>query len=377
MKKIIFFGTAFLLMFSLISCEDKLETEPTSETSGTTIFSTDDNAMVALDGIYRLMYTAGWSVGNEHQNFGHMSTMLFTSLMGEDMVQADQGNGWFWYDYTYEVRSRYTNKAWRSYATWNYYYTIISNANYIIANAEKISGTKERIDYILGSALAIRAHSYFMLIQLFQQTYKGHENAPGVPLYEEPTTAASEGKGRGTVQEVYTLITGDLDKAIPLLKNWKQEDVSHIDYYVANAIRAQVALVMNDWNKAAGCAEEALKKEGCSLLKDYKFGMNDAGNSSVMWGMGIIADQSTTFASFFSHMDATTDGFYAYSSNKCISSWLFSQISPTDGRINWFQDAKGVTTYNAGTAKETRKNTPYSQRKFLWKDSKSGLGEIE
>ncbi len=375
MRKIIFFGAAFLLLFILSSCEDKLETEPTNRTSGSTVFSSDDNAMVALDGIYRMMYIAGWSSGNEHQNFGHMSTILFTSLMGEDMVQAAQGNGWFWFDYTYSVRNYYTSKAWRSYATWNYYYTLISNANYIIAAEGEIPGTKERVDYIIGSAYAIRAHSYFMLIQAFQQTYKGHEDAPGVPLYTEPTTAASEGKGRGTVQEVYDLITSDLDKAISLLKGWNQEHVSHIDYYVANAIRAQVALVMNDWDKAANYADEAMQKEGSSLLTDFTFGMNDVSNSSVMWGMDVIADQSTTFASFFSHMDATEDGYYAYSSNKCISSWLYSQINTTDKRIKWFQDDKGTTTYNAGTSKETIKNTPYSQRKFLWQDANSGLGD--
>ena len=39
----------------------------------------------------------------------------------------------------------------------------------------------------------------FQLIQSFQQTYKGHETSPGVPLYTEPTTAQSVGKGRGTV----------------------------------------------------------------------------------------------------------------------------------------------------------------------------------
>lgn len=375
MKKIIFSGVISLCMLFFTGCEDKLETEPTNQTSGTTIFSTEDNAMVALDGLYRLMYTYGWTSGNEHQSFGHMSVMIFTSLMGEDMIQSAQGNGWFWYDYLYNVRSFYTSKAWRSYDVWNYYYSLISNANYIIAAADNIAGTQDRVDYIIGSAKAVRAHCYFMLIQLFQQTYVGHENAPGIPLYTEPTTASSEGKGRGTVQEVYQQITTDLDNAITLLANWKQEDASHIDYYVANAIRAQVALVMNDWDKAASCAEEALKKEGCSLLNDFKFGMNDASNSSVMWGMSIIADQSTAFASFFSHMDATSDGFYAYSSYKGISSWLYNQISTTDKRKAWFQDAKGVTVYNAGTTKESRKNTPYSQRKFLWKDANSSLGD--
>lgn len=57
-------------------------------------------------------------------------------LMGEDMVMSDRGSGWFWFDYLYNVKSRWNSTAWRSYDTWNYYYTIISNANYIINGKE-------------------------------------------------------------------------------------------------------------------------------------------------------------------------------------------------------------------------------------------------
>ena len=114
----------------------------------------------------------------------------------------------------------------------------------------------------------MRAYSYFQLIQTFQQTYKGNESKPGVPLYTEPTTAQSKGKGRGTVEEVYTQINTDLDDAIKLFEGDKtiQTHKSHIDYYIANAIKANVSLVQNKWADAAKYADEALKKPGLNMI---------------------------------------------------------------------------------------------------------------
>ena len=54
--------------------------------------------------------------------------------------------------------------------------------------------------------LILRALCYFHLIQFYQQTYIGHEQAPGVPLYITPTTSSTPGNPRGTVEEVYARI---------------------------------------------------------------------------------------------------------------------------------------------------------------------------
>ena len=60
------------------------------------------------------------------------------------------------------------------------------------------AGDKAKLSYLMAQAYAVRAFSYFMLIQSYQQTYKGHETLPGVPVYTEPTLSSSKGKGRGT-----------------------------------------------------------------------------------------------------------------------------------------------------------------------------------
>lgn len=374
MKKIISYLLGLLLIVSINACsDDYLVTNPTDSTSGPTIFENDANALVALNGIYRMMYLSGWSDSNTHQNFGNMSTFLFADLMGEDMVQHEQGNGWFWYDYLYNVRSRYTSKNWRSYATWNYYYTLICNANYIIAQENSIGGDANNVKYIVANAYAIRAYSYFYLIQLFQQTYKGHESSPGVPLYTEPTTSSSEGHPRGTVEEVYTLINDDLDKSIALYEESgvQQMDKSHIDYYVANGIKAKVALVQGNWATASSAASEALKKSGLTLMPSSEItsGFNDVTLGGVMWGTEIIADQATVFASFFAHMDSRSEvDMYGTVSRKCISSWLYNQIPASDVRKSWFNDL-------LSSEETSGKNASYNQNKFYFSELTAYLGD--
>jgi len=375
MKKIMTFIIGLTLLAGFTACSnDLLDTSPTDSTSGTTIFKTDATALVALNGIYRSMYNYGWSAGNTHQNFGNTSTNLFADLMGEDMVQHEQGSGWFWYDYNYTVRSRYTSKNWRSYATWNYYYTLICNANYIIAQENSIGGDTSKVNYIVANAYAIRAYSYFYLIQIFQQTYQGHETLPGVPLYTEPTSSSSVGKPRGTVQDVYDQINKDLDYAIMLfdVSHVDQMDKSHIDYYVANGIKAKVALVQGDWAAASTAAKNALSKTTEPELmpaSQITSGFNDVNLGGVLWGATIIADQATSYASFFSHMDSRDEvNMYGTASRKCISSWLFKKIPATDARIAWFNDVVSPEAAS-GIA------VSYNQKKYKFKDYTTYLGD--
>lgn len=376
MKKI--YSIAVLsIVFSLVACKkDYLETSPTDRVDRETLFQTVQGAQVAMDGIYKMLYTSGWATNNLHQNFGIMSTKLYTSLMGEDMVQDAQGNGWFYFDYRYDVRSRYTATTWRPYSTWNFYYQLISNANLILASEENMSGEPEEIGIVMAQAYAMRAYAYFQLIQSFQQTYVGHESSPGVPLYTEPTSSASEGKGRGTVEDVYRQINEDLDEAIRLFNANQNEagqriDVqahkSHIDYYVANAFKANVAMVQNRWTVAIDAAEEALSKPSLRMAtaEEIHGGFNDRNMPGVMWGAEVIADQSGIYASFFSHMDARASR-YAASSRKCIYNWLYDQIPASDSRKEW---------WNGPTDGGTAVTKPYNQYKFQYSDLASDLGD--
>ena len=345
-------------MLLTTSCsEERIETAPTRSMSGQGLLASGNAALVALNGIYREMYTAGWSTtGNTHQCFGITAYNLCAEVMGEDHIMGDAGSGWFWYDALYNVKSRYASGAWRSYDLWYAYYNWIANANYIIAAEETMGGTTSEVNYAIGQAYAIRAYSYFMLSQYFARTLKGHENEKCVPIYTEPTTPETKGQPRATNAEVYAQIDKDIQKAIELLKGTEQQNKAHISYAVALGIQARIALVENDWQTAKTAAKAAIAASGCSILPTSSFtGMNNVDAKNVMWGAQIIADQVGMYASFFSHMDFEADK-YGSSAPKCINKELYAKMNPTDTRRDWWVSGKT----NLGMVQEKFKFTDVS-----------------
>ena len=400
MRKTIIYIFLLLASFSLTGCADMLETEPTIEIDKSVILEDVDGAKVALNGIYSSMYTRiDWIQANTHQTFGYMATILCAEVMGEDMIHTAEGAGWFFKDYSYDMRRRYTSKIWRNYFTWKYFYELISNANYILSVENTLEGDADKIKDVMGQAYAIRAYCYFMLAQSFQQTYKGHETLPGAPIYTEPTTSATEGEERGTLEKVYLRINEDIDSSLKLLgKEDKdgeitgrtQEHISHLDYYAVNLLKARIALVQNEWRKAANAAAIACEKPGTSLLSmtaatvvkgtfndassEWTTGttpFNSVASTSVLWGAEVISEQSRVFGSFYAHMDACTNVYYAAESPKCISNWLYAQIPVNDIRRGWWNGDIGIPAakwkYGA--------NINYNQHKFQWKNQTSFTGD--
>lgn len=390
MKKI------YIIILSIIlcgSCTSLMETTPSTDVVKDKILADVEGMQVAMNGVYATMYNRlDFVTANAHQCFGNMAVTLAADLMGEDMVQTAQGAGWFWKDYNYDVRSRYTSKIWRCYFTWEYFYEIISNVNYIISAAETVKGDAKEIENTLAQAYAARAFAYFMLIQSYQQTLVGHENLPGVPIYTEPTDASSKGKKRSSVVEVYQQIDSDLETALSMFKESgiARKHISNLDYYSTSLLQARVALVENDWDKAVKAAQNAISTPDASLLSRSeatvtkgtfnnsttewttgKTPFNSVNSSSVMWGAEVISDQSTVFASFFSNMDACTNVYYAAEAPKCISNWLYAQIPDTDIRKGWWNGNIGIDAsfwkYGA--------NINYNQFKFQWADQQSYKGD--
>lgn len=368
MKKFsIYLFSALFGVLALGSCSgDRLDTEPTDSMSGTTLLADGTRALVPLNGIYRSMYTAGWSTtSNTHQCFGISAYNLMAEVMGDDFIMGKSGSGWFWYDATYNVKGRYTSGGWRSYDLWNAYYTWISNANYIIAAEEGMTGSEDAKNYAVGQAYAIRAYSYFMLAQSFARTYKGHENEPCVPIYKEPTFVGTTGQPRSDVKTVYAQVNEDLAAAATRLKGLKQQNPTHMSYAVLKGIEARVALVEENWAKAESAAEEAIANSGKKILPVADFiGLNDATKGNIMWAAQIISDQTGGYASFFAHMDPKVS--YAKNAPKQIALSLYNRIPETDARKAWWDPNHELNAdYYGGI----------QQVKFAFSDASQWMGD--
>ena len=332
----LFFAVILLFVYS---CDDQyLETQPTNQVSGEAVFQTADGVQTLLDGVLRDMRSQHGSP-NQHDQFGVKAIDLCIDLMGEDIVP--ETFHWFGVDYIYRNRSAVSH---RPLYVWSLFYRIIYNVNSVIHNVDGVSAQDEsRKDHLKAQALALRSYAYFQLIQLFQHTYKGHEDAPGVPLY---TSTDIEGKARSTVSEVYDQIVQDLDESIQLFEgsNHSQRHISDPSVNVAKGLRARVALVMQDWETAAQMADEA--RQGYDLMPPDQFsaGFDNSTEQNWMWGLEVNNEQSTTYASWFSHMDWTIGGYCGYGIiPKSYNLKLYHQMDNGDVRKQLI-DASSIET---------------------------------
>lgn len=340
MKKIIYIVfVSLVVFFTLNSCSDRLEVEPTDKASKGAVYETSQGTNAAINGLYRYINTI-YTPGYQHENGGYSAVMLAHDVLGDDMFMRNAGSAWFWYDHLYWVRGEIFTSSDRPNAWWTFFYKIIMQTNDVLANVgDNLADVKLR-NNIRAQAYAVRAFAYYELINNYQLTYKGNETAPGVPIYTEPTNKETKGKPRGKVTNVYVQITNDLAESIKLFE--ASSDIKNpkhaVDLYVAYGLRARVALMMQDWKIARDFAAKALKKTGLRLMAtaDLGSGFNNLDNAEWMWGIKSTEDQNTNIASFFAHMDADQNSGYAKSAGKGISRWLYDKIPDTDLRKNWF-----------------------------------------
>jgi hypothetical protein len=334
----------FLATSTLISCKKSyLDTKPSNAILPDDVYATIASLNSAVTATYlsTFEYTPVSGGGAMHDAFGQKSIDLANDLMGNDMVVHAQGFGWYNTDYNYTGWTRPQGVNTRSNITWNFYYEIIKQANLLLdASGQSSDG---EVQTVLGEAHALRAWAYFGLINNLQQTYKGNENAKGVPLY----TTRSPAKGRGKVSEVYAQIIQDLTTAETLLNGKPRVSKQRIDVSVVRGIRARVALVMEDWAVAADYANRARTASGYQLMTNAVYnsrsGFSSISNPEWMWGAFIPADQATIFASFFSHIDATQFGYAQLGGQKKITKFLYDRIPVGDIRKSVFRAPNAAT----------------------------------
>ncbi len=382
MKKTIKY-TGFLIAFvSAVftqSCSDTfLDKQPTDNVSSSEVFTSTEGGVSVLNGIYRYMYsynTYGRESGR-HDDFGQPSIQIMLDVMGDDMPMTIS---YFYssdYNYLYTERSDYS----RTHMLWNFYYDIINNVNGILDNKDAFEGETAEINYVLGQAYTLRAFSYFYLVNLYQQTYKGVEDQVAVPIYLSQTT---EGVAASTVQQVYDQILADIKLGVDLLKDaTPKEDHayghdSHIDVYGARAIYARIALQMEDWTTARDMAHAARTGEAYELMSasEYTAGFNSTKNPEWMWGFAINVDDNPIYPSFYSHMEPNQNGYGGSLGNyKQISQTLYDKILDSDVRKQIF---KPVTVYKKdenGKDTEEVDKVIYYQYKFV--SSGNFLGDL-
>lgn len=337
-------GSAMLLT---TSCSD-LDTNP----SGSTMSDGQLNEVLAQDpsklksevsGMYANMIEYGaiaqWYGDVRHYDFGYASTMMMMDASGQD--EPSQVSGYNWYNKPLRFVDRTANSE-TTYFIWNQCYKNIKVANDVLKSVDLENLSDVAKSYV-GQAYAMRAFEYFTLIQLYQFTYKGHEDAAGVPLVTEKTTEAEANNNpRAAVKDVYKQIMDDLNIAIDYLTDSRSAK-SEINRQVAYGLRARVNLVMQNWSDAAADAKKAaegytpLSKEAAAAP-----GFNDVSASNWIWG-NIVNESNdivqTGILNFPAMMCSFTgNGYSPTYACRMINSKLWKEIPSTDVRKGWWID---------------------------------------
>lgn len=336
-------GSAMLLT---TSCSD-LDTNP----SGSTMSDGQLNEVLAQDqsklksevsGMYASMIECEaitqWYGSARHNDFGYASTMMMMDASGQD--EPSQVSGYNWYNKPLRFVDRTANSE-TTYFIWNQCYKNIKAANDVLKSVDLENLSDVAKSYV-GQAYAMRAFEYFTLIQLYQFSYKGHEDAAGVPIVTEKTAEAEANNPRAAVKDVYKQIMDDLNTAIDYLTDSRSAK-SEINRQVAYGLRARVNLVMQNWSDAAADAQKAA--EGYTpLSKDAAAapGFNDVSASNWIWGN--IVDESNDIVqsgilNFPSMMCSFTgNGYSPTYACRMINSKLWKEIPSTDVRKGWWID---------------------------------------
>jgi len=340
MKNKILILLAFVFSMISFSCETVyLDASPTASIDAGAAYSTTKNAAAAINGIYR-SFVVRYLSSQGHS--GHPAMMIILDHLGEDMVIGTTAASWHVGETRWTAHRSDVNVL--SQFPYEMYYRFIGNANIGIANIDKAVGPQSEKNTLKGEALALRAFSYFNLVQLYGKRYDAaaKPNAQlGVPLVLEPTT---EGKARNTVEDVYTQINKDLDAAAALLTS-ARANKSHINLNVVKGLQARVALVQQNWANAAKYAAEARAGYLPMTAAQYTDGFQDITNPEWMWGFDHLEDQTEYFGGYHSYISCNYNSTVIRTYPKAINSLLYNQISPTDVRASmWVRTPTAANT---------------------------------
>ena len=325
MKKFIFYILVFLNLVAVFSCKKVLEESPKSLTVDA-FYNTPAEVEAALAGIYAPLRSqmSGWWIGileSETEWGTGMSAAAnfdsFKSMAGVDKVGENN-----------------------LIPIWNAFYVAIRNANLVIANVPNgKSLTEDQKKVYLAEARFMRAFTYFQLVRGWG----------GVPLHTEKNLTESERITKATKQQVYAVITEDLEYAENLLPD-KAALAGKPSKWAGKTLLADVYFYQAMHDKAAAKANEVIMSAKHSLEK-----LTVADDFNKIFGMGASSPEEI----FYLRYNVSSPSELVLFTQQITTPWFGSSGY---GVINWHDKAKFYTTWDD---KDLRKS-------FNWyKDSKA------
>lgn len=276
---------------------------------------------------------------------GYPGMMIALDTRGYDMVSTTANYNWFLEPLTYSDVS-YDNQFDRFY--WSTLYNQIYACNQLLKLNDGGEAESAAVRFYRAQAYAVRAFDYWVLAQLYQHTYAGHEGSPCVPIVTEENDEkiAYEGCPRASVEEVYAQILSDLNRALDLLQgnSVSRTDKRFVDRAAVHGLRARVYLTMQRWTDALADAEAAIAGAGAPYAREEVAMPSFVSAADHAWMWGIVTAETddvvnTVIVNFPSHVCTFVGGGYTqYDAYRMVNKKLFGSIEKSDVRRGWWLD---------------------------------------
>ncbi len=355
MKKYIFnlmIGIACISMPSLTSCSsDYLETAPTESVNADDALASAENAYSALNGIARTMTCQqyAWTQGCAGET---RIISIYENYPSQDYLYNYYASGWSpIMNLKYSLR---TNTSYTAYPYY-YYYTIIGQANSILAKIDDAEGDEDMKAFVKGSALTYRAYGYEKLLHYYAPRWQDSNNgsAEGVVLRLDESTGSLAPSDMATCyKQIYEDCTNAINSFQSSNFNRPATSVWIANENVAHAVFARAALNKQDY--ATALIQAKLARKGYPLMgnMDYQSGFC---RPTSEWIFGSYGDATENQWYWSYGTQYSCNGYYSYATAcgaGAIDKTLYQQIPDNDARKALFLTEDKFPSWSTEITKE-------------------------
>jgi len=274
-----------------------------------------------------------WSQGCAGEN---RVMVIYENYPSQDYFYNYYAQGWApIMNLQYSLRN---NTSYDAYP-WYYYYTLVGQANTIIARIDNATGDENMKKFEKASALTYRAYSFEKLLHYYAPRWQDSNNgsALGICLRLDESTGELP---QSTMAECYAQIYKDLDEAITLFQQSGVKRASNeiwiANENVAHAVYARAALTKQDYQTALTHAP--LARKGFALMSnaDYYAGFC---KPTSEWIFGSYGDAQENMWYWSYGTQYSCNGYYANNTANgagSIDIELTNQIPDNDARKGLF-----------------------------------------
>lgn len=294
-----------ILLLSLSGCDDYLDITPVGQ------------VIPNKTSEYRGLINAAYKLVPQHKA---MLNMRGNQFKPEDDPWGMGLDGFDVYKDIYMWNDLNTDNAKTREYPYMPFYQVIFHTNEIINNGPNASedGT-ENLNQVIGEAYALRAYMYFELANMYAPVYD-KETAATVKAIPITTEIDIEQKfPKATLEEVYNLILFDLDNAELLMKVEQQTGDNKYRFSLESlyALESRVYLYMQEWEKSAEAAQEALSIDNA---------LEDMNSSDYMSNTHYQSKEAMLSLEYVTVLELRD---YASVSNELISSYDEGDLRPS------------------------------------------------